>query len=338
MIVLPSNFARFAFVSCIALSFLLLVQSPVRPQDENSNKEAWKQAYLSKDYGTALKLLKEKLKKDKKNASLWNNLGLTYIQLKNGKQAIKSFEKAIKFDRSNPVYLTNLGILYFQSFAHLRKAARVFDDAIEKGSKDPNTYYFRSRLYPYKEFDKRSAMLDRAIEYGTKEQQVYSSRIRIALVRFMADSRQGNLNEKTYEYLRKSRTLIEQCENICLQTNEMKMMEKRVSMLLSSRGSAPPQNSVSDNQEAKNCVPLMILTKSGLSFPPRAERKNATVKVITTFKSNGSIGETQVKTNAGKAYEEAALKVVRNISFVPRICNGIPVDETKTLTFTLKVY
>jgi tetratricopeptide (TPR) repeat protein len=86
-------------------------------------------ARAAKDYDRAIACFQEAIRKDKKNAKLYNKLGLS--QLKAGKtlEARSSFEKAVKRDSKYPDAINNLGATYFVQ-RNLGPAVRNFKKAV----------------------------------------------------------------------------------------------------------------------------------------------------------------------------------------------------------------
>ena len=67
-----------------------------------------------KDYPQAVQYLLEALRKDKKNASLYNKLGLAQLARDENGLARAAFEKAIKLNSKYADALNNLGAVYFK--------------------------------------------------------------------------------------------------------------------------------------------------------------------------------------------------------------------------------
>lgn len=65
----------------------------------------------------------------KKDASAWNNLGVTEYMDKRWRQAIADYQRAAKLDRKSAVYRSNLGMAYFES-GDMESARREFAGAL----------------------------------------------------------------------------------------------------------------------------------------------------------------------------------------------------------------
>ena len=81
-------------------------------------------------YSDALTCYRTALRKDKKNAALYNKAGIAELQLKELKGAQKDFERAIKYDRKLADAYNNLGVLFYVNRAYSDAVGR-YEKAIE---------------------------------------------------------------------------------------------------------------------------------------------------------------------------------------------------------------
>jgi tetratricopeptide (TPR) repeat protein len=82
------------------------------------------------EYLQALDLLKDGVKQYKKDASLYNRMGIAYQQLNNLGQSEKYYKKAIKLDKKNARYHNNLGTVYYMR-RKMKDAIKQFNSAIQ---------------------------------------------------------------------------------------------------------------------------------------------------------------------------------------------------------------
>jgi len=68
-------------------------------------------------YRDAVDYYDSALKKDQKNAVLWNKRGIALLQMGRYAEGAKSFEKAIKNDKKYPDAYNNLGVIYYKEEA-----------------------------------------------------------------------------------------------------------------------------------------------------------------------------------------------------------------------------
>jgi tetratricopeptide (TPR) repeat protein len=102
-------------------------------------KRLWQDAYeniVKKDTSRAERSLLALLKLDEKNIGAYNKLGMIYNNQGLKKEAIECFE-IINGISPSASSLHNLAIVYF-SDAQYEKAARIFEQAIEKDPENPN--------------------------------------------------------------------------------------------------------------------------------------------------------------------------------------------------------
>ena len=82
-----------------------------------------------KDFPEALRYFQEALRRDRRNASIHNKLGLTHVSNGDMDAARRSFENAIRHKPNYPDALNNLGVVYFKE-RYFSDAARYFSRAI----------------------------------------------------------------------------------------------------------------------------------------------------------------------------------------------------------------
>ncbi len=81
-------------------------------------------------YTDALTCYRTALRKDKKNAALYNKAGIAELQLKEMKAAQKDFERAIKYNRKLADAYNNLGVVFYVNRAYSDAVSR-YQRAIE---------------------------------------------------------------------------------------------------------------------------------------------------------------------------------------------------------------
>jgi tetratricopeptide (TPR) repeat protein len=86
-------------------------------------------ARASKDYEQAIDCFETAIRKDKKNAVLYNKLGLSQLKAGNNDAARASFEKAMKRNSKYADAVNNVGAVYFVQ-RNLGQATRYFKKAV----------------------------------------------------------------------------------------------------------------------------------------------------------------------------------------------------------------
>lgn len=82
-----------------------------------------------KNFKDAKSALKQALKLEPENDTFYNNLGLLYYEMENYDDAIEAYEKSTAINDKVPSRLVNLGLAYFMTKKY-RKAADAYEKAI----------------------------------------------------------------------------------------------------------------------------------------------------------------------------------------------------------------
>ncbi|PYX38342.1 MAG: hypothetical protein DMG81_12010 [Acidobacteria bacterium] len=103
----------------------LAAGSPAPPPDMKADdlNESARAAMGNGDFPMAIQLLKRAVEVDPKNKYAWNNLGLAYLSLRKGDDAVGAFKKALEVNPYDEFAYNNLGRAYWQD--------RKYDDAAE---------------------------------------------------------------------------------------------------------------------------------------------------------------------------------------------------------------
>lgn len=99
--------------------------------------------YKQKKYEAAASVFKQLSKANKKDAEIWNYLGLAYFNNEKYKDARKSFIKAVKLSPQNSSYRVNLAYAYL--YTNKRKDSKdEINKAIQLDPKNINAYILRA--------------------------------------------------------------------------------------------------------------------------------------------------------------------------------------------------
>jgi len=82
-----------------------------------------------KNFKDAKSALKQALKLEPENDTFYNNLGLLYYEMESYDDAIEAYEKSVAINDKIPSRLVNLGLAYFMTKKY-RKAADAYEQAI----------------------------------------------------------------------------------------------------------------------------------------------------------------------------------------------------------------
>ena len=117
---------------------LAALGAPAGPQQDTTAIQSMSVADLEKagdnsraqkEYDQAIKYFKEALRKDSKNAKLYNKFGLAELSLGDYESARTSFAKATKYDHKYPEAWNDLGVTYYLQKKY-NDAAKYFAKAV----------------------------------------------------------------------------------------------------------------------------------------------------------------------------------------------------------------
>lgn len=109
-------------------------------QCDNSYRILGMSNYYLEDYGKAEKYLKLALNKNDKDAEASYTLGLTYLELENGKDAIEKYQNAIALEPTRNQWMYELGLICYNQNDY-KSALKYFNMAVDKGYNKTNDYY-----------------------------------------------------------------------------------------------------------------------------------------------------------------------------------------------------
>jgi tetratricopeptide (TPR) repeat protein len=109
-------------------------------QCKNTNRILGMSNYYAEDYAKAEKYLTLTLAKNDNDAEAHYTLGLTYLELENGKMAIGEYQKAIALEPNKNLWLYELGLIWYNQ-NDFKSALKYFDMAANKGYNKTNDYY-----------------------------------------------------------------------------------------------------------------------------------------------------------------------------------------------------
>lgn len=150
---------EYLYDNCPALKKIYFVDNTEYENSYSDRKKAMKfyekgqVAFQKQDYYEAIIQFSKAVKKDKKFAFAWDNLGFSYRKVKNYKQAIESYKKSLALDPKGKMPLMNIAVAY-----QLNNNAKGAIDAYEQYKKhypeDPEGFYGIGRIqYIIKDYE-----------------------------------------------------------------------------------------------------------------------------------------------------------------------------------------
>ncbi len=126
-------------------------------------------------YEAAIEVLEEAIEEHSKEASLYFNLGLNYLEVGNVKKAKAQFARTVELEPSHAKAYQALGMLHYEQEEY-RMAGAYYMAAIEAGKRDEYVYYkMGSCWYKLKQFEKAVGSYKKAIEINDQEKNFYFS-------------------------------------------------------------------------------------------------------------------------------------------------------------------
>lgn len=131
-------------------------------------------AFSSQNYEEAVVEFSKAVKKDKKFAFAWDNLGYSYRKLANYKQAIKCYEKSLALDPKGKMPLMNIAVAH-QLNNDLDGAIKAYENYKTYYENDPEGYYGLGQIYYFKkEFEPALVNMINAYKLYTEMKSPYN--------------------------------------------------------------------------------------------------------------------------------------------------------------------
>ena len=127
-------------------------------------------------YEEALREIRQAIKLNPNISSPFNNLGLTYLKLKQYKEAIDAFKKAILIDSNYADYYNNLGEAYLGT-KQCKNAVTAFSRALRINPYYSEAYFNLGRAYILNYLEKEDYSL--SIDFVQKTEEAFERAVRI---------------------------------------------------------------------------------------------------------------------------------------------------------------
>lgn len=141
----------YLYDNCPALKKIYFVDNTEYENSFSNRKKAMKYyekgqiAFQKQDYYEAIIQFSKAVKKDKKFAFAWDNLGYSYRKVKNYKQAIESYKKSLALDPKGKMPLMNIAVAY-QLNNDAKGAVAAYEEYKKYYPKDPEGFYGIGRI------------------------------------------------------------------------------------------------------------------------------------------------------------------------------------------------
>ena len=325
------------------LTLLLLTIICFAPAVAQQSEHPGVQLYKQRKYSDAAKQLSSAVKQNgfKSDASIWNYLGLSYLEIDDFKNARKSFERAVKLDPKNASFHVNLAYVSLM-FRQTDKAQSEAGKAITLDPKSNSGYYLRgsASLWEGKLGDaKRDADALVSIDASSWKGYVLQSSILLArLSKEVAGEADVQAVKNHIDLLRDARDILrlgaEKTNRNKQVTDELEALEAFYDYFANDR-SAPP-SAFPD----PGVTPLKIIEKPRPSYTDAARQSNTqgVIRVAVIFGASGKIEHALLLKRLGYGLDNEVLKAVQKIKFEPKKVNGNPVSSVRLIEYGFSIY
>ena len=142
----------------------LAAGSPAPPPDMKADdlNESARAAMGNGDFPMAIQLLKRAVEVDPKNKYAWNNLGLAYLSMRKGDDAVVAFKKALEVNPYDEFAYNNLGRAYWQDRKY-DEAADAFHKQLDSNPLDKFAHANLGAMYAeWHKYDLAAPELEKA--------------------------------------------------------------------------------------------------------------------------------------------------------------------------------
>ncbi len=281
-------------------------------------------------------------KTEKRNAELWNYLGLAQVRTNDGKQAQRSFQQAVKLGPTNAAYRANLAFAYLIN-GDINKAASEAGRAISLDAKLTMAYNVRgfSRLY---KGDLEGAQSDAIKMIGLDPTFVdgYKLKVDILLKRI---SKKSNDGDEIQIDLPLFRDAIQTLETGIAKTTEPVanaiLVETRDDLKLYLDHFSKPKPTVpSKPADEPGVTPYKILSKRPAAYTDKARAAGVegSIRIALILGADGRVRRPMIIKGLETGLDQNALEAARQITFEPKTINGQPVSVVVYLEYSFDIY
>lgn len=302
--------------------------------------------YKQKNYSAAAQALETLTKTNKKDAELWNMLGLAYLNLSDFKQSRKALGKAVKINPQNSDYRGNLA---FANLADnkLKPAAKEAETAIRLNPQNAEAYYVRGNLnLRQRKFDAAIADADRAIKIKPTFSAPYLLKAEGYLYSFGDELGNGAKPSDRLDLLKNAMETLEGCRKDCEQNFDLNALQETLNAVNAfytyftrnrNETLAPATQAPT---VAADVTPIKILSKPRANYTNSARSADiqGVVRVAVLFSAEGKTKYVLVVKPLSNGLTEEAVKAARKIEFIPQLKDGKPVSVVKMVEYYFSLY
>lgn len=294
-------------------------------------------------YSTAIGIFKKLSKTNKKDAEIWNYLGLAYFKDDNHKNARKAFKKAIKLSPQKSEYRVNLAYVYLFSNKQ-NKAKKEIRKAIELDSQNQTAYLLRGTMYLWEaEYDKVVSDADKIIALNKNYPAAYILKAEALLIKMGEQWKEDEGAEKRLSILESVSETLGSCVDVCRKNGDSKDFE-RISLVVKgfTEHLIQKKESLSDlnNKDDLIKTPLRIINKPEAKYTEKARRANyvGSVTLVVLFAADGKTKYIFPLNSLRYGLDQQAMIAANRITFESEMLDGKPISIVKRIQYTFSIY
>jgi TonB family protein len=302
--------------------------------------------YKQKNYSAAAQALQSLTKTNKKDAEIWNLLGLAYLNLNNFKQSRKALGTAVKLNPQDSNYRANMALANLAS-NKLKPAAKEADAAIRLDAQNAEAYYVRGNINLRQgKFADAISDADRAIKIKPAFAAPYLIKADGYLYSFGEELARGVQPSDQIDLLKKAMETLEGCLNDCEKNSALQAQQETLGAVkafynyFSRNKNAAIEPALASASIDTSITPIKILTKPRANYTDSAKQANiqGTVRVAVYFSADGKAKYVMVVKPLSNGLSEEAIRAARQITFEPQLKDGKPVSVIKMVEYIFTLY
>jgi TonB family protein len=334
---------------------LIFVFSLTAFAQAQTNRDKAFELYRQKNYAGAAQALQTLAETNKKDAEIWNLLGLSYLNLNDVKKSRKALGTAVKISPQNSSYRVNLAFANLLG-NKLKPAIKEADAAVRLNPQNAEAYYVRGNVnLRQNKLSEAIADADRAIGVKPDFALAYLLKADGYLYSFGEVLAKG---EKPYEHvdlLKKAQETLETCQKDCDKNSDLSGHREALTAVkafyayfklnkdepLTTDTPLPPRDMIASTPvPVANVTPVKILSKPRANYTDSARRNGiqGTVRIAVLFSAEGRVKYVMVVKPLSNGLTEEAIRAARQITFEPQMRDGKPAPAVKIVEYTFTLY
>ena len=324
-------------------AMLFSVSNVVAQMTRDEGIERYRQAKYSEAISILQRLSKQK--ETKKDAMVWNYLGLSYLESGELKKARKALEKAVGLNPQSSAFRTNLGYALLLN-RKIDSAQSESAKAIQLDPQNTGAYYVRgtARIWEGKYAD-ALADAEKMISLDRNDSSAYTLKSNALVYIFGEKVAAGSTAKVEIEYLDQSVAALEYCLQYCKNNRSLALQKEKLEALSAfqkyfNRAKVENPSLIDAVGTGENKTRLNVLSKPQAKYTDKARRSgiSGTVKLYVLFAASGKITHIIQLNSLGYGLDEQALNAARQIKFEPAQENGQPVSVVKMVHYMFTIY